>query len=169
MSKENVSQKPRQDEPVTPQPPREPELRPRAQRRPRDQAKAPRGLPHLHVVRDLAAVCLAEQRRHWPELVKRRLLPDPADPGALTSMVETFCGRHATGKLPDLDPSLLKHVPQLAACYSRYSCDNSSPTSVADQVVNELRKARAENRSSRGATASPTTPSAASIATAPTT
>lgn len=35
---------------------------------------------------------------------------------------------------------------KFAASYSRYSCDNSSPNSIPDQLVNQLRKARAEDR-----------------------
>ena len=35
---------------------------------------------------------------------------------------------------------------KLAAAYARYSCDNSSPTSIVDQMVNCLHKAHAEGR-----------------------
>ena len=121
-------------------------LRPRAARRPRTAAKGVRGLPDMPIMRDLAAVYLTEQRRHWPKLAQFGFLPDPADAEAVTAMAETFRNRHTTGQLPDLDPALLKQGLKLAASYSRYSCDNSSPSSVADQVVNELRKAKEEGR-----------------------
>ncbi len=35
---------------------------------------------------------------------------------------------------------------KLAGSYNRYSCENSSPTSVLDQLVNSLNKAQAEER-----------------------
>ena len=40
----------------------------------------------------------------------------------------------------------LKFASKLGGNYDRYSCDNSSPLSIIDQMVNCLDKARAEDR-----------------------
>jgi len=39
-----------------------------------------------------------------------------------------------------------KQGTKLAGSYNRYSCDNSSPKSIIDQMVNALEKAKQENR-----------------------
>jgi len=47
---------------------------------------------------------------------------------------------------PRVVPEFQKLCPKIGGSYNRYSCDNSSPTSINDQMVNSLRKAREEKR-----------------------
>lgn len=62
-------------------------------------------------------------------------------------MVEDFKSRH---KAEFGDVSVVqnykKFCSRLAGLYSRYSCDNSSTTSILDQTVNCLKKAQQEGR-----------------------
>jgi DNA invertase Pin-like site-specific DNA recombinase len=116
--------------------------RPARQRR---RAKADRGLPPDQELSRLATEYLRRQRKHWPDLVKAGLLPDGQD--AIAAMVDDFKVRHRTGEV-DLAPleAVRKLCPRLAGNYDRYSCDNSSPTSIVDQMVHALDKARQEGR-----------------------
>ncbi|MDX1967390.1 MAG: recombinase family protein, partial [Planctomycetaceae bacterium] len=86
------------------------------------------------------------QKKHWPDLAKLGLIPEPSAEVVLR-MVDDFKSRHR-GTLPDATAlgQLRKHVKKLGGSYSRYSCDNSSPTSIVDQVVNILDKAKSEDR-----------------------
>jgi DNA invertase Pin-like site-specific DNA recombinase len=116
--------------------------RPARQRR---RAKADRGLPPDHELARLATEYLGRQRKHWPDLVKAGLLPD--GPDAIAAMVEDFKSRHRTGEADPTPLEALRKLPlKLAGSYNRYSCDNSSPTSIVDQMVHALDKARQEGR-----------------------
>ena len=118
---------------------------PRPKRRPR-RARADRGLPPDEELAGLARAYLERQRKHWPEMVQAGLLPEPTEP-IIQAMVEDFKQRHRTAKV---DPAsvrvYLKFTLKLGGNYDRYSCDNSSPLSIIDQMVNSLDKARDENR-----------------------
>jgi hypothetical protein len=98
------------------------------------------------VLTRLAAEYLRLQRKHWPKLSRAGLLPDVSDL-AVAAMVEDFKHRHRTGQV---DPGplrlLLMHCPKPGGSYNRYSCDNSSPRSILDQMANALEKARQEDR-----------------------
>jgi DNA invertase Pin-like site-specific DNA recombinase len=121
----------------------EPLPRPTRQRR---RAKADRGLPPDEELKALAVEYLKAQRKHWPEVVKAGLLPDATD-AVLGAMVEDFKDRHRDGAVePESVRVFLKYVTKLAGDYSRYSCDNSNPTSIIDQMVNALDTARREGR-----------------------
>jgi hypothetical protein len=128
---------------VTAQPFDQPLPRPKRQRR---RAKADRGLPPDKELQQLATEYLRVQRKHWPNMVNAGLLPAISD-DVVTTMVEDFKHRHRTGQV---DPAplrgFLKFCAKLAGDYNRYSCDNSSPTSIIDQMVNGLNKARHEDR-----------------------
>jgi DNA invertase Pin-like site-specific DNA recombinase len=73
-------------------------------------------------------------------------LPEATE-AVLAGMVEDFKGRHRTGHV---DPKPLVNLEKvckwLAGIYCRYSCDNSSPTSIIDQMAKGLSKARDEGR-----------------------
>lgn len=118
---------------------------PRPPRRPK-RAKADRGLPPDKELERLAAEYLKRQHKHWPQLVKVGLLPEPtAD--VVTQMVTEFKHRHRTGQVdPDSLGVFRKHCTTMAGSYNRYSCDNSSPLSIIDQMVNSLDKASEEAR-----------------------
>lgn len=118
---------------------------PRPVRR-KKRAQADRGLPPDDELRELAIEFLNRQRQHWPDLAAEGLLPEPTD-SVVQAMVDDFKRRHRGGHI---DPATLhpyrRTVRLLGGSYSRYSCDNSSPKSIVDQLVNELDKARLEDR-----------------------
>lgn len=120
-------------------------LMPRPERRPR-RARVDRGLPPDDELRRLAESYLIRQRELWPKLDATEHLPEPT-PKALDAMVEQFKHRHRGGAIERSQISaLLSMHAILAAAYCRYSCDNSSPTSIIDQLRNILDKAHAEAR-----------------------
>jgi DNA invertase Pin-like site-specific DNA recombinase len=84
--------------------------------------------------------------KRWPKLVEAGLLP-AIDDRVIAQMVVDFKDRHRGGEVDAeaLRP-LLKYADKLAGDYNRYSCDNSDPKSIIDQLVNVLEKARQENR-----------------------
>ena len=118
---------------------------PRPERRKR-RDKADRGLPLGDELKGLAKAFLERQRMLWPKLAEAGLFPEPT-PNVLASMEENFKQRHRTGKI-DADElqSFVKFCPQLGGSYARFSCDNSSPNSVLDQLINTLNKAQSEGR-----------------------
>ena len=62
-------------------------------------------------------------------------------------MVADFKHRHCTGKVDPKQVQLFARiVRKLAGNYDRYSCDNSSPTSILDQMTRSLEKAQNEGR-----------------------
>ena len=117
---------------------------PRPMRR-RRRAKADRGLPPDEELAKLAHAYLDRQSKHWPKMAEAGLLPE-ADEKVVRLMVEDFKDRHRTGKV-DVT-SILAFRPfceKFGGAYERYSCDNSSPMSILDQLTNILDKARTEN------------------------
>jgi DNA invertase Pin-like site-specific DNA recombinase len=63
----------------------------------------------------------------------------------MREMAENFKQRHRSGKCSPEDlTSLRAVVPALGGSYCRYSCDNSSPLSIVDQLANILDRARAD-------------------------
>jgi site-specific DNA recombinase len=94
----------------------------------------------------LATEYLRFQRQHWPELIQAGLLPDVSD-GVITTMVEDFKHRHRAGQVdPGPLQAYVKLRVKLGGSYNRYSCDNSSPASIIDQMIHGLDKARGEDR-----------------------
>ena len=113
--------------------------RPKRQRR-RD--KADRGLPPDEELRRLATEYLQVQCKHWPQLVKAGLLSTVHN-DVVTAMVEDFKHRHRGGNVdPTPVRAFQKLCPKLGGNYNRYSCDNSSPKSIIDQMVHALDKAQ---------------------------
>jgi hypothetical protein len=114
------------------------------------RAKADRGLPPDTELTTLAADYCDHQAKLWPQLAKRGLLPS-VSPEALAAMVADFKERHRTGRVdPRIVPEFQKLCPKIGGSYNRYSCDNSSPTSISWSTRSE-RHAR-KNGSSRGRT-----------------
>ena len=114
----------------------------RCRRRPTED----KGLPPDAELRTLAQVYAERQRQLWPEMAQAGFLPEP-DAETLERMVEDFKLRHRTGEVPlERIRSLAKLAGKLGGAYSRYSCDNSSPTSNVDQLVNELDAAKKQLR-----------------------
>ena len=115
--------------------------------RQRQRAKADRGLPPDAELTRLAAEYLRLQRKHWPELLKAGLLPDAVRRRPCRD------GRGLQGPTPHRQGGPAVRCgrsqstgPKLAGSYNRYCCDNSSPKSIIDQLVNALEKARQEDR-----------------------
>ncbi len=121
------------------------EVLPRAVRR-RRRPLADRGLPPDAELVRLFVAFVERQKKHWPDLAKLGLIPEPSAE-VIQGMVDDFKSRHR-GALPDPQAlgQLKKRVKKLGGLYSRYSCDNSSPTSIVDQLVNILDKAKSEDR-----------------------
>lgn len=122
------------------------DLQPRAQRR-RKRNAADRGLPSDIELTKLAEAYLKIQHQLWPEFVKLGLL-SPITDNSIHQMVIEYKERHQTGCI-NAEAMQLKYLviqKMLAAAYARYSCDNSSPTSILDQVVNMLVKAKEHGR-----------------------
>mgnify|MGYP000573351674 CR=1 FL=1 len=118
---------------------------PRAQRRPR-RAREDRGLPPDKELVNLARAYLERQRKYWPEIVQAGLLPEPTEE-VIHKMVEDFKFRHRGGKVdPASVAPFLKFAAKLGGNYNRFSCDNSNPQSIIDQMAKSLDKARSENR-----------------------
>lgn len=117
---------------------------PRPKRRPR-RAKEDRGLPPDKELADLAQAYLERQRKHWPDIAQAGLLPEPGEE-VICQMIEDFKLRHRGGKVdPTSVEAFLRFAPKLGGNYNRYSCDNSSPLSIIDQMVNAVDKARSED------------------------
>lgn len=94
----------------------------------------------------LAQAYLERQRKHWPKLVAAGLLPEPSET-VVRQMVDDFKQRHRTGRVEVEDVrQYLEFCQKLAGNYNRYSCNNSSPTSILDQMVRALDKAHSESR-----------------------
>jgi DNA invertase Pin-like site-specific DNA recombinase len=118
---------------------------PRPQRRIR-RARIDRGLPPDQELIRLAQAYLQYQQKAWPELLKDGLISDASE-GEILRMVEDFKQRHRTGQVEtERLQSLVRRGLKLAGNYDRYSCENSNPTSILDQMINALRKARDENQ-----------------------
>ena len=118
---------------------------PRPKRR-RKRSKADRGLPDDTELARLAAAYLEKQRKHWPKLVEEGLLPVPS-PEVIHHMVDDFKERHrGTAASPDSLQQLKMRCAKQAGAYLRFSCDNSNPTSILDQMTKALDKARDEER-----------------------
>ena len=118
---------------------------PRPKRRAR-RAKADRGLPPDEQLANLARAYLDRQGKHWPEMVQAGLLPQATD-DIVHRMVEDFKQRHRRGTVEVESVCVFeKFCLKFGGNYNRFSCDNSSPLSIIDQMVNVLDKARAESR-----------------------
>lgn len=114
--------------------------------RARRRDKSDRGLPPDAEIARLATKYLLVQSKLWPAVVKADALPAMSD-AAIAEMVADFKQRHRTG-IVDAERlrGFYKLCGRLAGGYNRYSCDNSSPTSIIDQMVKSLEKARQEDR-----------------------
>jgi hypothetical protein len=79
-------------------------------------------------------------------MVQAGLLASSTDE-TIDAMVQDFKVRHRTGKVgAEMIRGLCKSATKIGGSYCRFSCDNSSPLSIIDQLVNALDKARSENR-----------------------
>lgn len=108
---------------------------------PRRDGRVPRndrGLPARGDLIDLAKTYLELQRRHWPELVEKGLLPPPTLAHA-ERLADEFEARFLTkDPVRYHRPGSDKWWAAVAAAYLRYSSDSSNPRSLAQQLRNIL-------------------------------
>lgn len=105
-----------------------------------------RGLPSRVDLIRLAAVYLEQQHRHWPVLATfDNLLPANRSDQA-ERLAQDFADRFLSGNAaPFTMPAIVADTfsgKGLSACYLRYSCENSNPRSLDDQLSNILAAAR---------------------------
>jgi DNA invertase Pin-like site-specific DNA recombinase len=103
-------------------------------------------LPLDNELAALATTYLERQRKLWPKVVEAGLLLEPTEK-IIQQMVADFKHQHRTGKVElDQVQPYARVVLKLGGNYDRYSCDNSSATSILDQMVKALEKAHGEGR-----------------------
>ncbi len=102
------------------------------------QPSARRGLPANDELSELAATYLREQARLWPDQVGHRFPRNSVR--ACGMLADKF---EAAFLNPQWQPtvSALPVGQAVAACYLRFSCDNSNPRSLAQQLRNCLERA----------------------------
>ena len=114
----------------------------------RRKPKSDRGLPNDVELSAFAEDFLKTARSKFPQLAKSGHLP-VSSPAVVGAMVEDFKERHR-GRQPDVEElkaiKLADPALKLAIGYFRYSCDNSNPTSITDQMTNCVKKAAEEGR-----------------------
>lgn len=122
------------------------DLQPRAPRK-RKRSSSERGLASDADLASLAKAYLDAQHRLWPALANQGVLPAKTDE-AIQQMVEHYKQCHRSREVDtNAVTNRYKHLRlKVASAYARYSCDNSSPTSIEDQMANCLRKAHDEGR-----------------------
>lgn len=108
-------------------------------RRGRRKARAERGLPDAQARLDLAATYLELQHARWPELAEGGELP-PATEASAGVLAEEFRERFVSGGPPETEP-VAPDGATVGGAYLRYSCDNSNPRSLAQQLRNVLERA----------------------------
>jgi site-specific DNA recombinase len=100
-----------------------------------------KGPPEEAALRDLVRTYLDVQRRLWPELARDETLPAPSD-AVVARMADEFRRRFLSDGTPLAELPLRAVWRWLGAAYLRYSCDNSNPRSLDQQLRNTLERAR---------------------------
>lgn len=102
--------------------------------------KNDRGLPDEEARNDLARIYLELQNQLWPELSGTGLL-SPVTDEAVRSHADSLRESFVSGviKVISIPVGLILAI---AAAYVRYSCDNSNPRSLAQQLRNILEGAK---------------------------
>lgn len=100
----------------------------------------PKGLPDGGARLELAQTYLDIQRRLWPRAVELGTLPAPT-PGDARKLADEFLARFR-GEPAGADGQPTGGLgKRLGAAYLRYSCDNSNPRSLDQQLKNALERA----------------------------
>lgn len=108
--------------------------------KPSGRKKADKGLPDEAARKDLARTYIDLQRRLWPELVRTKLLPQ-ATTKSVTEMADQFRDLYIGDDPPPEYSVTPKFWQRLGAAYLRYSCENSNPRSLDQQLKNVLESA----------------------------
>jgi len=102
------------------------------------RAKDERGLPADEAIVKLARTYLENQRKLWPDLAAAGVLPAPAEV-TFEKMAAGFKQQFLNGRFRPFEKSI-PGIP-LGVAYDRYSCDNSNPRSLDDQLRLQLNRA----------------------------
>lgn len=97
------------------------------------------GMPERANVEALARHYVMTQRRLWPRLPQGVLPGD--DTLSIRQMADQFMGPRREFYADLIHWARRARVTSLGAAYSRYSCDNSNPRSLDDQLTNQLTRA----------------------------
>lgn len=109
--------------------------------RPSRRTKAEKGLPDEAARRDLARTYIELQRRLWPDLTRSKYLPTRSDK-SIATLADQFRERFLGDGIPLFDaPPDAAGWKRVGAAYLRYSCDNSNPRSLDQQLKNVLERA----------------------------
>lgn len=109
--------------------------------RPSPRKKADKGLPDEAALRDLARTYIELQRRLWPELTRTKFLPARSEK-SIATLADQFRERFLGDGVPRFEaPPDAGWWKQLGAAYLRYSCENSNPRSLDQQLKNVLERA----------------------------
>lgn len=117
---------------------------PRPPRR-RQKPKLDRGLPEDAELARLAEAYLERQLRNYPDAANGAI--PAASPSIIGAMIDDFKHRHRGGAVDVEQVKVqLKAIGSSKAggAYTRFSCDNSNPTSIMDQLLNCLDKSQSE-------------------------
>lgn len=116
-----------------------PDLKPRSKRRGR-RPSAELGLGSDQDLADLAKAFIEMRRERFPDLVKKKLDDDPSD-DVIERMVADLKLRHGNGIVTDEDRAIRESGVAIAACYLRYSDENSQSRSIIDQLRKIMKRA----------------------------
>lgn len=100
-----------------------------------------RGLPEQEALRDLARTYLEVQGQIWPQLISGGYLDRPSAKAA-ERLADGFKTRFLAGTMEQFElPQISEASSLYGAAYLRYSCDNSNPRSLDQQLRNVLERA----------------------------
>ncbi len=116
---------------------------PKPRRKGRKKRKQERGLPDEKARLDLARTYLEIQTKCWPELVKSGILPR-ASKKTIKRLADNFRQRFLGGAVEEVESVVAGASEELGGAYLRYSCDNSNPRSLDQQLRNALQRARSD-------------------------
>lgn len=109
--------------------------------KPTGRKKADKGLPDEAARKDLARTYIELQRRLWPQLIRSKFLPVRSDK-SIDTLADQFRERFVGDGVPHFEaPPDADWWKWLGAAYLRYSCDNSNPRSLDQQLKNVLERA----------------------------
>ncbi|MCC9642268.1 helix-turn-helix domain-containing protein [Rhodopirellula sp. JC740] len=100
------------------------------------------GLPSDEALRELAKTYLEEQHRHFPEYLSSGLLPELSETSC-AALASQFSEAYRSGSVQSFAPTgQASESMSVAACYVRYSDNNSNTRSLDQQLINVLKTAR---------------------------
>ena len=102
------------------------------------------GLPAQQDLIGLAKKWLEDQRKHWPDHPDPRLRDQRDDDTVAAEMASQFREGYLRAAGPSFCPAKKSGGAPRGATYLRFSCDNSNPRSLAQQLGNVLTRAQRE-------------------------